>query len=228
MPEKNDVVNGCAATSTAASASVSTAGTASTTGSNADSTDPGFIAGLPRELDVFEFVRRRQEVRGKFSVHHLSRLLHGLPEQPVAGQAGAYQDAGVARFEARGLGEVDGKALLELSVHTVLRLECQRCLEPMPYQVEGRAVFEVVRSESELGSDDEAEDDDEPERIVGSRRFDLAALIEDELILGVPYIPRHESCPGQSEKPAAADPDAVERPSPFAVLGRLKDQDKQV
>jgi len=181
---------------------------------------------LPAELDVFEFVRRQQVIRGRFSVHHLSRLLDGLPEQPVAGQPDSEDQAGVVSFEARGLGESEGKSMLALSVRAMLMLECQRCLGPMQYLVDGKTVFEVVRSESELGSDDETDEDDEPERIVGSRRFDLVALIEDELILGVPYIPRHEACPGQSEKIAATDPDAVERPSPFAVLGKLKDQDK--
>lgn len=223
MPENDDVVNGSGRDITAG-----TTADPNAVATAVGSTGAGLISGLPPAMDLFEFVRRRLHVRGQFSIHHLSRLLDGLPEQPVAGQAGAEQDAGIASFEARGLGEVDGKALLELSVHAVLRLECQRCLETMRYPVDGKTTFEVVRSESELGSDDESEDDDEPERIVGSRRFDLAALIEDELILGVPYIPRHETCPGQSEKPAAADPDAVERPSPFAVLGQLKNQDKQV
>ena len=207
MPENDDVVNASTAASTAASTTALT-------------------VGLPAELDVFEFVRRQQVIRGRFSVHHLSRLLDGLPEQPVAGQPDSEDQAGVVSFEARGLGESEGKSMLALSVHAMLMLECQRCLGPMQYLVDGKTVFEVVRSESELGSDDETDEDDEPERIVGSRRFDLVALIEDELILGVPYIPRHEACPGQSEKIAATDPDAVERPSPFAVLGKLKDQDK--
>jgi uncharacterized protein len=184
------------------------------------------MSGLPAPLDVFEFVRRQQSIRGRFSVHHLSRLLDGLPEQPLAGQAGSEQGAGVVRFEARGLGEVDGKALLELSVHAVLMLECQRCLGPLSHVVDSKAVFDVVRSESALNADDEMDEDDEPERILGSRRFDLLELIEDELILGVPYIPRHDLCPGQSVEPVAAAPDAAERPSPFAVLGKLKDQDK--
>ncbi len=196
MPENDDVVNGL----------------------------PDF--GLPAPLDVFEFVRRQQSIRGRFSVHHLSRLLDGLPEQPVAGPSVSDHDLGIVRFEARGLGEVDGKALLELSVHAPLMLECQRCLGPMRYLVDSKEVFNVVRSESELNTDDEADDDGEPERVLGSRRFDLLALIEDELILGVPYIPRHDECPGKSVKSAAAAPDAVERPSPFAVLGQLKDQDK--
>ena len=210
MPENDDVVN--------LNADLTAGGTAGVT--------PEVTAGLPAELDIFEFVRRQQFIRGRFSVHHLTRLLDGLPEQPVASQPDAEHEAGIVSFEAQGLGEVEGKAMLELSVHATLMLECQRCLGPMRYLVDGKTLFEIVRSESELGSDDEMDEDDEPERVVGSRRFDLVALIEDELILGVPYIPRHEVCPGQSEKPAAADPEAVERPSPFAVLGKLKDQDK--
>lgn len=184
------------------------------------------VNGLPAPLDVFEFVRRQQSLRGMCSIHHLTRLLDGLPEQPVASQAGSPGDAGIVHFEARGLGEVGGKALLELSVQANILLECQRCLGLMEFPVGGTSVFEIVRRESDLDVEDDVEDEDAPERILGSRRFDLAELIEDELILGVPYIPRHEVCPGMSDEPAAATPEAVERPSPFAVLGRLKDQDK--
>ena len=230
MPENDDVVNGLAAghTGGVGSGQADLAVSAGPDKSQVADTASDWKSGLPAPLDVFELIRRQQDLRGKFSVHHLSRLLDGLPQQPVASQTTGEQDVGIVRFEARGLGEVDGKALLELSVHATLMLECQRCLGAMLYPIDGVVVFDVVRNESDLGSDDDAEDDDEPERIVGSRRFDLAALIEDELILGVPYIPRHDSCPGQSDRPAAADPDAVERPSPFAVLGQLKDQDKSV
>jgi uncharacterized protein len=55
----------------------------------------------------------------------------------------------------------------------------------------------------------------------------MLELVEDELILEVPYVPRHETCPkplGQVETEAQAPDSApdVQRPSPFAVLGQLK------
>ena len=35
-----------------------------------------------------------------------------------------------------------------------------------------------------------------PDRVVAGREMSLRELIEDELILAVPYAPRHESCTG--------------------------------
>jgi len=55
----------------------------------------------------------------------------------------------------------------------------------------------------------------------------LLDLVEDEMILEVPYVPRHDLCPeplGESETEAQAADSVtdVQRPSPFAVLGQLK------
>ena len=74
----------------------------------------------------------------------------------------------------------------------------------------------------------DAEDFDQPEKVVGSRRFDLMELIEDELILEVPFIPRHAQCPGVGGEPSVpqGDEPAAERESAFAALGALKSKHK--
>ena len=52
----------------------------------------------------------------------------------------------------------------------------------------------------------------------------LSECVPDELILEVPYVPRHTQCPESAELDAQADEVASrqEPPSPFAVLGQLK------
>jgi uncharacterized protein len=57
-----------------------------------------------------------------------------------------------------------------------------------------------------------------------SREFDLAALIEDEVLMDLPLVARHDICPVQI-KLAVADAnfiDASPPPNPFAVLSQLK------
>jgi uncharacterized protein len=54
-----------------------------------------------------------------------------------------------------------------------------------------------------------------PDRVVAGREMPVRDLIEDELILAVPYAPRHESC---TARPA---PDADGKTSPFAGLPGL-------
>ena len=61
--------------------------------------------------------------------------------------------------------------------------------------------------------------------LVLSRDFDLLELLEDELIMALPPIPKHDACP-QTPKFEAADADfageAEPKPNPFAVLQKLK------
>ncbi len=110
---------------------------------------------------------------------------------------------------------------LHLSVRTVLALTCQRCLGPVDIPVSIDRQFRFVETEALAeAQDDESEED----LLVSSREFDLASLIEDEVLLALPLVPRHEVCP-VAPKLAVADPDfeaASEKPNPFAQLAQLK------
>jgi len=113
---------------------------------------------------------------------------------------------------------------LRLTVLTTLPQICQRCLEPVEVPVQVAREFRFVDSEALAEQQD---DDCEEDLLVASREFDLAALIEDEVLLALPLVPRHEVCP-VNVKMAAADTDfdaPAEKPNPFAVLANLKKPD---
>ena len=175
------------------------------------------MQGYPSHIDAIEFARRGQEMVGEFNVHRLRRLLEGLPAQP---------ETSVVKYKLVGLKGQDGRPRLSLRVQALVVLECQRCLGDLALEIDHDVTFEIVRQESELGKDDLEDDDpDAPEKILGSPKFDVGELIEDELILEVPYVPKHESCVPESlvkEGEQADSPIAVEKVSPFAVLGQLK------
>jgi uncharacterized protein len=192
------------------------------------SVDPEFRLSVPPVVDAFDFARRGQVVGGAFSIHRLQRLLEGLAEQPI-GEVIELSVApalpGVVRYAIQGRVTKDDKSQLVLQVQANLVLECQRCLGPLILPIDRTTVFELVRRESDFSDDEPDEDDlDAPEQIVGSPKFDLCELLEDELILEVPYVPRHTQCPESAELDAQADEVASreEPPSPFAVLGQLK------
>jgi uncharacterized protein len=112
---------------------------------------------------------------------------------------------------------------------------------------DGFSVAEQSGGYNQGGEDGEGDEDDEdaeenaeenagevrnsasnlPEKVVGSHHFDLLAQVEDELILSIPYVPKHDVCPGAQAKAseAPAEEPAVKRPSPFAVLEQLKHKD---
>ncbi len=187
-----------------------------------------FRFGPPPIVDAFDFARRGQVLVGAFSVNRLDRLLDGLPDQPVAELTvleGPPTVPGVVRYVIEGRRTKDDRSQLVVLVQLNLVLECQRCLGALVLPINRQTVFELVRRESDLGDEDIDEDDlGLPEKIVGSPKFDLCDLVEDEMILDVPYVPRHEVCPETADLDAKAPEEAgMEEPlSPFSVLSQLK------
>lgn len=168
-------------------------------------------------VDTFELTRLGLEASGAAPVTVFSRLLEDLP-----GQGEASVD-----WSLKGERSASGQFFLHVRVKGVLMLECQRCLAPFEWRVDTQNRLQVVNTEAAL--DDDAASDlpqvhDPIERIVGSRRLDCLALVEDEIILALPYVPKHDICPAAPETLSPVqESDAVEsRPSPFAALGELK------
>jgi uncharacterized protein len=102
-------------------------------------------------------------------------------------------------------------------------MSCQRCLEPVAVGLSTVAVLELSGSLQEI----EAADDD-VDRVVAGHAMDVASLVEDEAILLLPMVPRHERC-GMADNLRAADESAaavVKKASPFSVLAALKKDGK--
>ena len=178
------------------------------------------IAHRALALDVAAFCRDRATLSGRWPLAGLPRLAAAVSETGGAvGDAAADWQAGGSQLPVRA-----GRAqcLIELQVDTCLILECQRCLQAMqvPLQVRGR--FRFVDDEDEAARLDEELEDDV---LALTPRLDLRELVEDELLLAVPLVPRHEACPDLPSALAAAAPgpgDPVTRDEhPFAVLAAL-------
>jgi uncharacterized protein len=83
-----------------------------------------------------------------------------------------------------------------------------------------------VADEATAEIEDEASEEDV---LVWQRDFDLQALVEDELLMALPLVPAHETCP-QSLPFSAVDADFIQsemdKPHPFAALAQLKKTEK--
>jgi uncharacterized protein len=102
---------------------------------------------------------------------------------------------------------------LHLSINTVLPVVCQRCLESM--QLELALDYDYVLSETEPV---EIEGDEEVDWLETSPNMNLNNLVEDELLIAMPFAPVHQyDC-----KPAAFE--AGEKHNPFDVLKKLKNK----
>lgn len=133
----------------------------------------------------------------------------------------------VVAWSVMGERNAAGQFFLHVRTKGTVMLECQRCLGPLQWPVDTHSRLQVVSTEAALGDDshqDAEQDQDSPERIVGSHRFDILALIEDEIILILPYVPKHDICPTALDDLSSPNDIRADEvaPSPFAVLGRLK------
>ncbi len=139
--------------------------------------------------------------------------------QPVAADLGAVPKSYASKAPA---GFAPGQHLwLHLQVNTQVPLTCQRCLQLYSQPVAVDRWFRFVLDEAQALQ----EDDDVPEDLlVWSPKFNLLELIEDEVLLDLPLIPKHEDCAHdwQKTEPELTTEAATERPNPFAVLAQLK------
>ena len=95
-------------------------------------------------------------------------------------------------------------------------------MNPVDTEVSTDRWFRFAADEATAAAlDDETEED----VLVLSSEFDLQALVEDELLMELPLVPRHETCPVEIKR-AVADPDFDEasaaKPGPFAALASLR------
>ena len=144
------------------------------------------------------------------------------PPQGVAMADVAWTAAGERRPVPAGEAEL----WLTLSAEAPVWLTCQRCLQPfaVPLAVQQRLRF--VHGEAQAEALDAEHDDDV---LAVSKSLDLRELIEDELLLSLPIVPRHERCPKPlvvpadvAELPGDLPGEPAERPNPFAALLALK------
>ena len=179
----------------------------------------------PQMLDIQAFARASGQLQGSVALSTMPRLAecaHGAsePEHHVPLDA---QVEWQARGELRERAGCQPEVWLHLQAHTVLPLTCQRCLQATAQPLGLDRWFRFVASESEAAALDE---DAEEDVLVWGRQFRLMELIEDELLLDLPVIARHDTCPDPLPMPAdtleESDETETQAPNPFAMLEQLK------
>ena len=175
----------------------------------------------PDRLDIKAFAQAGGHLSGHDSLLKYERLAQeakGLhPDLLVDWKA-----VSEIRPEAGGPGQI----WLHLSVHASFPMECQRCLTPVDVPLDVERSFRFVADEATAEALDEECDED---LLALSREFDLRELIEDELLMALPVVPRHEEFP--TSVPLASSDDYFEvanseKPNPFAALAALRKDGK--
>lgn len=177
-------------------------------------------------LDVARFAEAGATMGGQITLADLPRLAACLAPQTAAAPSAGQQAEWSVRGERRG--RTGPEHWLHLHAHASVPLTCQRCLGVVFEAVDVARSFRFVADEAAAEALDAEIDEDV---LVLSSRFDLRHLIEDELLLHLPLVPRHMVCPADAPAPPdratdtalvsdRADPPLAEHP--FAALSVLR------
>ncbi len=170
----------------------------------------------PRRFDVQSFATGEASHAGEWPLATLPRLA-------ASGMAPSIADAPPVLWSVRGarrkLVNAGVHPALALAADATLSMQCQRCLEAVevPLHIE-RELFFVEGEDAAAALDEESEDD----VLTLEPAIDLHALIEDELLLALPLIPRHEVCPRPLVQATGDDLETAPDEHPFAALAALK------
>lgn len=171
-----------------------------------------------RRLDVVRLAAEGSRLSGGLAPAALPRLCADAPL--VDDGAATWQLAGELRYPS----SASPQPWLTVTAEAPVVLTCQRCLQPMVLTLSVDRPIRFVRDEDEAERLDEEGDDDV--LALPPRGLDALALIEDELILALPLVPRHAVCPQplplDTGEPAARSAGAEVRENPFSVLASLK------
>lgn len=155
-------------------------------------------------VDAVVLAARNESLERQFEIRNLERIAEL-----------AVQDAPPANLHAR-FYLLNTRCAIEGRVTATLHAVCQRCMRPMTISVDDRFHIVVVRSEEEMN-----ELPDEQDSIVANvEHFDLAWLMEEQLILATPLVPLHESA-DCGAAPILKESVSANTERPFAQLREL-------
>lgn len=160
--------------------------------------------------DIFTFIQNSESIDSDLPILQLSRLVNELTDT-----------SGGLKCRVSGSINSQKHFLLQVQLSGELNMICQRCLEPLVFDVHVDNTLHFVRSENELDSEEDElnailSGNNAPEKILGSDDFDLLGLLEDEVILSIPVANVHEVCVKQLPTSFG------EKASAFDVLSKLK------
>jgi len=160
---------------------------------------------FPSRIDPWRLTAEGGRLEGSLALAALPRLVAELNR--TDGVASVALAAGMDR---------QGIRFIKGALRTKVELVCQRCLGPFQLALDVTVSLGLVRSEAEA---DRLPEEYEP-LLVPEGVIHVADLVEDELLLALPRIPRHDEA-RDCEAHGYRAPDRVEQDQPFASLASL-------
>ena len=151
----------------------------------------------PNLIDPEVFAAEGQNLQGSF-------LLEELDERVSSHDYPADKQTRVS-FTLQGGRDRLQRLFLDLNVKADMPLVCQRCITPVPFLLDETSRIVLFA-------------DEELEGMLLEKELDVQTLVEDQILMSLPFSPRHEDC-GNNGTLEEVNRD---KPNPFAVLAGLK------
>jgi len=132
---------------------------------------------------------------GTFDAYRLARekgVLEGTLDVGASDRLSDRVAPGDASVTWRIVGTTDevGHPALEISIEGDVPLTCQRCLSDFAWPVEHRTLTVLAKGEADADALDASSDH---EVVIADQPLDPAVLVEEELLLTLPFAPMHET-----------------------------------
>lgn len=162
----------------------------------------GGVMSIPTEVRARYAVTHEERYEGRIALKSLSRIA-----DLVTSREGA--------LEVRMQASRDGFDRLAGVIRGTLPLQCRRCQKVYDWTLNAEMALRLVWSEAEEARADTAMET----YLVAEDSLPLRELIEDEVLLALPMLPRCETCENAVQEVAPPVPaEAPARENPFAAL----------
>jgi len=169
---------------------------------------------LPEHIEPLRLARSHRLLSGQLPLKRMQRLIESIEDK-----------SGDIDIDLKFDIDMNGVSMLEGQVCCSLQLRCQRCMQPMTFPIDVTFRLALVESEAEI---DALGEQYEP-LLLEDDLVSIADIVEDELLLALPIVPRHAEDECQLINPAAepveqqaTEPEPSREDNPFAVLAELQ------
>lgn len=167
---------------------------------------------LPKQVNPRKLAAQGISINAKLPLDSLPRLL-GILEN----------DRGEIEVDLRFDRDEQGLYCISGSIKTIVDVVCQRCLETMSVALDCNVALAVVWDDVDAR---QLPKEYEP-LVVGEDSLDLYEMVEDEILLSLPFVNYHEpaECKGKqrfSTNPKSEGEVKAAKENPFGVLEKLK------
>lgn len=173
----------------------------------------GQFKGLPQQIDPFRLAAKEAHLQGQLPLSQMKRLASLLNSSE-----------GEVDIDLSLHMETSRVVMLQGHLQTQVELICQRCLEAFKLPLDVDIQLALARTEQDL----EKISDDIDAQVVEDTTVMLTELVEDELLLVLPNIPKHaaDKCPATKLlcqlNEQIEHSENVKPGNPFDVLANLK------